>query len=435
MRVCRKSLRLSACSSVYFGGFRPVILKYGDISGSVLDLSEAPVMHRICSNYGFSGLFFVDSVEDYSIIATVSRIPKGKRDLKHKVATVERLRHRSLFFTNFLRSSTGDLLRVFIINFSGSENTTFFSLAILIPLLWILWSPELRAQSPGASRSSARSLDALLQDYAYRAFVHPRTGTPFVGNVPSNLSGIRVSAMRLRSGSLRSRGVKSYNEFEIPVGVLEEPYVERLVLVYQNLGNWSFFYYPLHGYTYLAPVLGLLAYNASNLSATNLPELDIRASTNHILIKFMDLKMVPDGSTAKCVWFDLHGLVEFRDVLSGNICSTVEQGHFSIVVESTAPSPAPVSPTPKGMSPGGGKKDKSKVWIIVGSVLGGLLLLVLLSFLILWLRRYKHGKKMQQMEKEAEVGEALKMALIRNTRAPVAMGTRTQPVLENEYVP
>lgn len=293
------------------------------------------------------------------------------------------------------------------------------SLVMLLVLIWFFWLPQLRAQSPGSTRAA---LDALLQDYAYRAFVHPRTGIPFDGVVPSK-TGINISAMRLRSGSLRSRGVAAYKEFKIPMGVVVQPYVERLVLVYQNLGNWSSFYYSLPNYTYLAPVLGLLAYDASNLLAKNLSELDIRASVLPISIKFSNVTLVPNGSVAKCVWFDLHGLVNYSNVSSGNICTTFRQGHFSIVVESTA--------TPSG----GGKKNNTKVWIIVGSVLGGLALLVLLGFLALWVQGYKRRKKMQQMEKAAEVGEALHMTMVGNTKAPAATVTRTQPTLESEYVP
>ncbi|XP_057972093.1 uncharacterized protein LOC131160432 [Malania oleifera] len=313
------------------------------------------------------------------------------------------------------------------------------SLAMLLLSIWLLfWSPKVRAQSSGFSVGPARSLDALLQDYAYRAFVRPRTGIPYDGVVPSNLTGIKIAAMRLRSGSLRSKGVEMYKEFVIPIGVLEHPYVRRLVLVYQNLGNWSSRYYHLDGYMHLAPVVGLLAYDASNLSATNLPELNITASGEPITIKFQNLKSVSDGSVAKCVHFDLHGLVNFSNVASGNVCSTTQQGHFSIVVESTAPSPAPLPPTPSGgaptVEPSGGKSN-SKVWIIVGSVVGGVLLLFLLAFLVLWVGKYKRRKKMQQMEKAADVGEAFQMTSVGNTKAPIAMVTRTQPILESEYVP
>ncbi|OWM67030.1 hypothetical protein CDL15_Pgr000482 [Punica granatum] len=327
----------------------------------------------------------------------------------------------------------------------------------VILLLCCLFGPLLNlgvAQSTTSlSIGPARALDMLLQDYAYRAFVRPRTGIPYDGTVPSNLTGISISAMRLRSGSLKTRGVQRYKEFEIPTGVTEEPYVERLVLVYQNLGNWSMTYYALPGYTYLTPVLGLLAYDAANLSATNLSELNIRATGNPILIHFADADSPPAGSSPKCVWISLNGSVNFSSPISGSICSTVEQGHFSIVVESIAPSPAPVSPAPVSPAPiptggggegppeagppsrGNGNGNRTKVWIIVGSVVGGLALFALLGFLVLWAQKFEQRKKMQQMERAADVGEALRMASVGPTKAPSAMVTRTQPVLETEYVP
>ncbi|RVW30388.1 hypothetical protein CK203_111792 [Vitis vinifera] len=276
-------------------------------------------------------------------------------------------------------------------------------LLMLVAFFWLPWLSDVGAQSTG----SARALDALLQDYAYQAFKalnKPKTGIPYDGAVPLNLTGIGISALRLRSGSLRSRG------------------------------NLSSVYYPLPGYAYLAPVLGLLPYDASNLSATNLPELHINASDKPISIKFQGVSSVPAGSVAKCVWFDLDGFPNFSNAVSGNICSTAQQGHFGIVVESNAPAPSPppsVVPSPSGGEKGG----TSKVWIIVGSVVGGLALLVLLAFLVLWLRKYKRRKKMQQMEKAAEVGEALRMTSVGNTKAPAAMVTRTQPIIENEYMP
>ncbi|XP_076893152.1 uncharacterized protein LOC143545091 [Bidens hawaiensis] len=182
----------------------------------------------------------------------------------------------------------------------------------------IFWWPLVESQLSNPLPKPARALDATLQDYAYRAFVHPKTGVPFKGTVPSYLTGIEISAMRLRSGSLYRRGVETFREFVIPVGLRGQPYVERLVLVYQNLGNWSTTYYSLPGYIYLAPVLGLLAYNGSDLSASNLPELDFWASEDAITVKFGSIGPIPDGSVAKCAWFDLHGQVNFTNLLSGN---------------------------------------------------------------------------------------------------------------------
>lgn len=307
---------------------------------------------------------------------------------------------------------------------------------LLLLLVCICFNlPRVRAQS-----SAQEALDVLIQDYAFRAFVRPRTGVPYDGIPPSNLSGVHISAMRLRSGSLRKKGFTGFKEFTLYPGVIEQPYVERLVLVYQNLGNWSARYYPLPGYLYLAPVVGLLVYNASNLSAKHLQELDILASGRPISVEFSDVKSAPVGSVPKCVSFDLHGVVNFSNVVLGNRCSTIQQGHFSIVAKSTSPPPTPVSPRPSNVPPGPKhrdkeKKDDSKVWIIVGSVVGGFVLLSLLGVLILWLRRYRRKKRMQKMEKAAEVGEALHMASIGSTKAPAAMVTRTQPTLETEYMP
>uniref|UniRef100_A0A5B6ZC70 Non-specific serine/threonine protein kinase n=1 Tax=Davidia involucrata TaxID=16924 RepID=A0A5B6ZC70_DAVIN len=295
-----------------------------------------------------------------------------------------------------------------------------------VSLQMFLWLSMFRAQSP---ELSATALDSLLQDYAFRAFHQPRTGIPYNGHVPSNLTGIEVAALRLRSGSLRKKGFESYREFYIPIGVVEQPYVERLVLVYHNLANWSSLYYPLPGYTYLGPVLGLLAYNASNLSATDLPELDIRASQNPILIKFLNAS---SGLSPKCVYFGLDGSVEFNNVLVENVCSTFKQGHFSIVVESTALPPAPAGENPPPS--GGGKKVSYKLWMWISIGFGGLVLLVSLCMLVVWVKRCRRRKRIQTMEQTAEGGVTLQMKTVGNSKAPMALATRTRPLLESEHV-
>ncbi|KAL8508204.1 hypothetical protein ACS0TY_018697 [Phlomoides rotata] len=68
------------------------------------------------------------------------------------------------------------------------------------------------------STNNAQQLNALLQNNAYLSFHRPRTGVVYDGSVPSNLAGIQVSAMRLRSGCLRKRGHSMFKEFEIPKG-------------------------------------------------------------------------------------------------------------------------------------------------------------------------------------------------------------------------
>ncbi|KAJ0471462.1 hypothetical protein HanHA89_Chr15g0596471 [Helianthus annuus] len=323
----------------------------------------------------------------------------------------------------------------------------FQTITMLILLVTFLWS-RVDSQSllNDTETKTARLLDAVLQDYAYRAFITPKTGISFNGSVPNNLTGIQISALRLRSGSLFTRGVPVYQEFKIPTGVIAQPYVERLVFVYHNFGNWSSFYYPLPGYIYLAPVLGLLAYNGSDLSARNLTELDIRASDEPISIEFGSVKPAPDGSKSNpmCVSVDLHGQVNFTNVVSGNKCLTFKQGHFSIVVKSKSkanPPSAPVSPslvppaTSEIVKPDKGFRISSKVWVYVIYVVGGFVVLGWLVLLVLWVQGCKKRKMMHKMERAAEGGEQLHMTMVGSMKAPVAMVTRTQPTLETEHAP
>ncbi|CAI9288226.1 unnamed protein product [Lactuca saligna] len=313
---------------------------------------------------------------------------------------------------------------------------------LVFAMLLLLNIPFLKAQSPTKGTSvSSRFLDSVLQDYAFRSFSRhrQRTGAIYDGIVSPEFTGITVSALRLRSGRLRRKGFYGYKEFDIPGGVIQSPYVERVVLVYQNLGNWSSVYYPLPGYLFLSPVVGLLVYNASHLTAKRLPELDLRASENPILIKFESLGLLADGVLRKCVFFDLFGGVEFDRVLNGSVCSSVKQGHFGIVVKESVPSPAPApSKTPEnpiavgGGGGAGGGRWNNEWWI--GGVVAGVVLVVVVFGGSWAVRGFRQRRRIEKMEYEAEGGGPLAVAAVGSALVPVAMGTRTRPVLENEYV-
>ncbi|KAK8569170.1 hypothetical protein V6N13_107030 [Hibiscus sabdariffa] len=67
---------------------------------------------------------------------------------------------------------------------------------MLVMFLYLFFLfPTLLAQSFGTHSSSTsvvvRALDALLQEYACRAFVRPKTGVPYNAIIPSNLTGIQ----------------------------------------------------------------------------------------------------------------------------------------------------------------------------------------------------------------------------------------------------
>ncbi|CAN6469521.1 unnamed protein product [Victoria cruziana] len=286
-----------------------------------------------------------------------------------------------------------------------------------VALLWIVFVP-IRAE---AQSVDARSLDALLQDHAYRSLVHPFTGINYNASVPSAISGVSLSVVRLRSGSLKSRGAQLF-EFRIPPGVRVQPYVLRLALVYQNLGNWSATYYHAPGYTLISPVLGILAYNASKLTATNLSELMFVATSEPISINFTTVK-IPVGVRTRCVRFDLNGSLEYSNLSASRACSTFKQGHFAVVAE-LIPSASGLSNTPS-----------SNVWkITIGSVIGGFVVMGGLSICAIALLRVRKTSRLAAMERRSDQEESLRVSEIGSTRAPTAPRTRTSPVLESEYV-
>ncbi|GAU51642.1 hypothetical protein TSUD_365690 [Trifolium subterraneum] len=181
-------------------------------------------------------------------------------------------------------------------------------------LFFPIFSLSLFLSLPFNNATSSKDLDTLLQDCTFKALSNPKIGIPYDAKVPNNLTGVKVSAMTLSRSTLTTRGFQNYNEFQIPIGVIEKSYVKRLVLVYPNLGNFSEKFYPLpNGFSYLTPVLGLLSYSGVNLSETELlPNLDIRASEDKpISIRFSDVKSVPYGSIPMCVSFDLNGSMHF----------------------------------------------------------------------------------------------------------------------------
>lgn len=243
---------------------------------------------------------------------------------------------------------------------------------------------------------------------------------------------------------MRRRGFQGFREFDIPIGVVEQPYVERVILVYHNFTtHFASLYYPLPGYTFLTPVLGLLVYNASDLSAKNLSELDFRALSTPIRVHFYNVRPA-SGSRPMCVYFGLDGSVQFDNVVhqgtrtsnnansSGLTCLTTNQGHYSIVTQTSVP-PAPSPSGIAGRVTGNGKSKR--VEIVVVSVIGGVLVFTLLVVMLACFRKCMHTKKIRRMEDAADSGVVLPMTRVGNTKAPVAMETRTRPFLENEFVP
>ncbi|PIA49175.1 hypothetical protein AQUCO_01300202v1 [Aquilegia coerulea] len=274
--------------------------------------------------------------------------------------------------------------------------------------------------SLGESMNTSRSsLDILLKEYAYKSII--QTGILYNATLPSNLSGMEVSVIRLRTRSFWTMG-ENFSEFHLPQRILPVPFVNRVDIVYQNLGNWSSTYYSVPGYSMVTPVVGFMVYNATDTTSDNISKLNISVMDKPISIQFPQL-LLPQGSnlsTVKCVRFVEDGSTELSDMaLDSRVCTTHDQGHFSVVV-----------PMPKKAK----TKERLWKWLVVGFALGfaGLVLFGLIGFSVF---KCVKKKRLAKMEKQADEGVSFENIWIGMSRMPSASVTRTQPVLEHNEVP
>ncbi|KAJ4956341.1 hypothetical protein NE237_013124 [Protea cynaroides] len=267
--------------------------------------------------------------------------------------------------------------------------------------------------------SARLSLDALLQHYASKALARSHSGILYKASLPANLSGMEASVVRQRSGSLWSRGA-NYSSFRFPPRIIPSPYTRRLAMVFENLGNWSSYYYRIPGHSLVTPVVGFRAYDASNFSSIVITPVNLSLTGDPIFIHFPPF-LLPSGLnwTARCVTFSVDGTVVLANMILPNVCSTRKQGHFSIVVE----------------QPKRNEKRAWKVWKwwVIGLV-GGFVGLVGICVVCI-LVRHTRAKKIRKMEKKADQGESFNTVWIGTSKMPSAAVTRTQPILENGYAP
>lgn len=257
------------------------------------------------------------------------------------------------------------------------------------------------------------SLDAFVQEFAVSTLVHhrPHTGPLYKAVLPTNLSGMEVSVVQLRSRQLWSSGA-NFSDFRIPSRTMPVPHVKRLVLVYQDLGNWSFHYYSVPGYILVTSVVGLIAYDASNLDSNRVMKLSLNTMGKPISVHFGKLAF-PRGreSEARCAAISTTGTVYLSGMSLPGVCYSREQGHFSIVVPEK-------------------RRQKWKCSWVGGFVVGFLGLVVMSSVGIAVLRLSKK-KRIAEMEKQADESVVLGTIWVGASKMPSATVTRTQPVLEN----
>ncbi|XP_049393737.1 uncharacterized protein LOC125858067 [Solanum stenotomum] len=294
----------------------------------------------------------------------------------------------------------------------GSNNNNN-NICNVIPLMsWLLL---LLLSSLNVARGLDRdSLDSYIHEYSIKNMSKRYTGKLYDIPLPTNFSGMESSIVRFRSSSFWRRGA-NFSFFKIPHRVLPWPFVKRFDIIYENLGNLSSKYYDVTNYTFVTPVIGFLAYDARR-SRENYGMVELNTMENHILIHFPPNNDY--NKNVKCVRFVKNGTIEFSNVTMNNTCMSRGQGHFAIVVPSLKPEE---------------EKGKWKWWVIgFGVGIVGLILLIVMGILIYKCVRLK---KRGNMERQSEKSEALDDVWVGNSRMPSASGIRTQPVLENSYVP
>ncbi|XP_022735470.1 uncharacterized protein LOC111288740 [Durio zibethinus] len=283
--------------------------------------------------------------------------------------------------------------------------------------IFMVFSSLLSTISGASDSHDPDALDALFHSFANQTLAKHHTGTLNKVPLPSNFSSIEVSAVRLRSGSLWRRGA-NLSFVQIPPRVRTLPYVKRLAIVYDNMGNLSSKFYQVPGFSLVSPVIGFNVYDYSNLTTLSDERITLSIVSEPISIHFPYVDAEDKNVTElKCVRFGAGGSVEFENMTERNVCVTGKSGHFSVVTSSMA-------------------EEKRRIWKwwVMGFVAGiiGLVLLIVAGVIICGMRR---RMKIKTMEKESDKAVALDTFWVGGDKMPSASMTRTQPVLEHDYVP
>ncbi|KAJ9148019.1 hypothetical protein P3X46_030118 [Hevea brasiliensis] len=292
-----------------------------------------------------------------------------------------------------------------------------------LSIIWLVLSLYFSPSADSLHNHTTDSLDAFLQDSAFKSLVQnrPQTGALYRAFLPANLSGMEVSIVRLRSRRLWNIGA-NFTNFQIPSRTRTMPHVKRLAIVYQDLGNWSSHYYSVPGYSMVTSVVGFMVFNASNARARSLEKISLNTRGRSIVIHFSDLTL-PESriSGAQCVAFSENGTVHLSEMNQLSVCYSHDQGHFSIVV--------PVERKGQGTR----KRRLFYLWII-GFVLG-LGGLTLVGYFGLASKKLLKTQKIQVMERQADEDLVLETIWVGSSKMPSATVTRTQPTIESGGFP
>ncbi|PUZ62103.1 hypothetical protein GQ55_4G331100 [Panicum hallii var. hallii] len=287
---------------------------------------------------------------------------------------------------------------------------------------------------PCAAQSRAANISAVEAAVRDRALELLRGAGHLVDvPLPANLSdaGVQASALRMRSNALWADGVSaaagsSGVVFAIPPRVVPAPFARRVAIVFERFAGdggttagAALFAAP-RGYALAAPVVGLLAYDAS---AGHDARVSLRALGAPVRVEFKNLSSPAAGngfnaSTARCVTFAANGEVAAtHSVASGPACAVTGTGHFGIAVRVTETPPAASASMLRA------RWWASAVGVGAGGVLGASVLVLAVAGAVSWSRR----RRREEMELRAMAGEELGRMTVRGSTMPSGKVMRTRP--------
>lgn len=296
-----------------------------------------------------------------------------------------------------------------------SDSTPFMAFPLLLLLLTI-FPPLSSSQTPQQQQQQLLLLDELIANStSHSSLRHHKTAVLYPIHLPSNLSGITAHFVRFRSGSLRRRGA-TIEEFTIPPGiVVVRPPTKRLIVIRQNLGNFSSLFYNVSGYKLISPVLGLLFYPRHH---------QLLVEKGPITVDFS--KLVDESSSGLCARFGVDGSVRVWNETRGgrrHVCVTWGEGHFGLVVVEE--------------EEGRGRHVRDTWKVVVVGVVGvgfGVVMVGLVVVAVAGERRRRRKGRVEEEERRREYEEeAMRVAMVGHVRAPVAAVARTAPAIENDY--
>ncbi|KAK8958168.1 hypothetical protein KSP40_PGU007816 [Platanthera guangdongensis] len=247
------------------------------------------------------------------------------------------------------------------------------------------------------SHGDSQTLVSIIKDRAFKDMDLQSIGVEYKVHLPANLTGVEAWALRMRSSTFLIEGA-NLSFFHFPPGIVSIPNRRRLLLVSHNIGRnrfGSLYGGATAGYSLDSPVVGFVVYDAWNSSSR---DLGLEETGEHIKIEFPGLY---NGSARLlCARFGEAGELSLEGEEMNGTCTAKGPGRFGVV--------------------------NWRVWVAVG--LGGLVLVLGAGIWVGVLVRRR--RRMRQMVKEAEEGEALDVVWVGWSKMPSAGLMRTQPIME-----